>query len=85
MQPTELERIVATDVRIGDVLVDRTRTVQVLGASPHPGTGTVKLVFHAVGTPLGVRPRVLWVGERAPLLRFASNVELIASQAEGLI
>jgi hypothetical protein len=87
MKPTEPERITAAETRVGDVLIDKTRTVQVLEASSYPGIGThgaIKLILRDAGAAPGRRPRVSWVGPHAPLNRLMSNTEIVALQDASL-
>jgi hypothetical protein len=85
MKPTEPERITAVETRIGDILIDKTRTVQVLDAASYPEIGAFKLVCRDANAPASVRPRVMWIGPGTPIHRLMSNVEIAACKATGLI
>jgi hypothetical protein len=84
MKPTEPEAIVASQTQVGDVLINATRTVQVLVARVFPGLGAVKLICQEAGAPSGQRPCVMWIRDNTPLNRFASNAEITARQAASL-
>jgi len=85
MKPTEPEHITASETKVGDVLIDKNRTVQVLEVTPCPEIGAFKLICQDAGAPVGQRPRVMWIGPRTSLHRLMSNDEIATCQAAGLV